>query len=123
MFYSFCFLNGKTGVTLDRYTTISPKFRSGITGMIVSEDDTEALGDMIGEEGIHLLVENGFLIEEGEWKKTPDTRSWQELCEYGEVIKAVRKFREEHDSTLREARDAIENYKAFLKNKYGRKEK
>lgn len=123
MFYTFWFLKEKIGASIKSCYTTSPKFRSGITGMIVSEDDTEALGDMIGEDGIHLLVENGFLIEEGEWKKTPDTRSWQELCEYGEVIKAVRKFREDHDSTLREARDAIENYKAFLKNKYGRKEK
>ena len=123
MLYTFCFLNAKKGVSLDSYYTTSPKFRSGVTGMIVSEDATEVLCDMIGEEGVHLLVENGFLIEEGEWKRTPDTRSWQELCEYGEVVKAVRKFREDHDTTLRDARDAVENYKEFLKKKYGRKEK
>lgn len=117
MFYEFVTKKDETGLFYP--VCASPKFRSGETGMFISEADTERLANVIGEDGLHVLVENGILIEAGEWPAVPDTRSWQELCEYGEVTHAWRKYREKHDCTLREAKDAIDNYRKFLKKKYG----
>lgn len=122
MAYTFYNLSDPQDQRFSRDTFDTPKFRSGVTGIIISESDTEAMQNAIGEEGLHLLVKNEFLIEVGEWKSVPDTRTWKEICEYGETVKAIHKYREESNSTLREARQAVEEYKELLKKKYGRRE-
>ena len=119
MFYTFLTKKDETGLFCS--VCASPKFRSGETGMFISEADTERMANVIGEDGLHVLVENGILIEAGEWPFIPDPRSWQELCENGEVVYACRKFREGHNCTLREAKDAVDDYREFLKKKYGTK--
>ena len=95
-----------------------PKFRSGETGMIVSEVDTRCIIRAIGKEGISILVEQGFLIEDGLWPEVVDSQSWQDLCENGFPAAAMKKFKDDHNCTLSEARDAIENYREYLKKKY-----